>query len=81
MLDCCSYAYSQTWWTSVAWCVHAAAVWAVMRMMALPVSLPWGELMAYTGYMFVPACLILLVGMAGGACVRVCVRGWGEHTP
>lgn len=50
----------------MAWFVHLLVAKAVLRSMALPASVPWVELAAYTGYSFVPVCLSILAGQLGG---------------
>ncbi len=58
----------QVWYTGCAWAVHCIVASVLLRMMSLPIPLPWSELIAYTGYVFVPACATLLVNMSGSEC-------------
>ncbi|EFJ49310.1 hypothetical protein VOLCADRAFT_104419 [Volvox carteri f. nagariensis] len=58
--------YPLAWSASVAWLMHLLLAKAVLRAMALPASVPWVELAAYTGYSFVPVCLSIAVGQLGG---------------
>ncbi len=50
----------------MAWGTHTAVALLLVRAMGLPTSLPWVELLCYTGYAFVPASLTLVVGVGAG---------------
>jgi hypothetical protein len=83
-----SFLGAQVWWTGAGWCAHACVAWLLLRLMALPPGatggLPWAELFAYAGYVFVPACWTLLAGMLAGewACgAGACLTIWLENRP
>ncbi len=57
----------QVWSSCVAWLVHLLLAKALLRAMALPASVPWLELAAYTGYTFVPVCAAIVAGQLAGA--------------
>ncbi|GFR48582.1 hypothetical protein Agub_g10485 [Astrephomene gubernaculifera] len=58
--------YPLVWSAGMAWFVHLLVAKAVLRAMALPASVPWLELAAYTGYPFVPICLAIAAGQLAG---------------
>lgn len=56
----------QIYGAGVAWGIH----WAVARLLLKGMSVssvPWSELLAYTGYAFFPVCLAILAGSLLGA--------------
>ncbi|GIL76058.1 hypothetical protein Vretimale_5693 [Volvox reticuliferus] len=59
-------AYPLGWSACMAWLAHLLLAKLVLRAMALPASVPWVELAAYTGYSFVPVCLSIVAGQLGG---------------
>lgn len=58
--------YALVWAGLVAWVVHLLVARFILRAMNLPASVPWLELVAYTGYTFVPACASILAGQLAG---------------
>lgn len=58
--------YSTVWNASLSWLLHAVVLAVILRAMALPASVPWLDLLAYTGYAYVPACIIIIAGVLGG---------------
>lgn len=62
-----TFSVLQVWYAAAAWGIHTAVAILLVRAMGLPTSLPWVELICYTGYVFVPACLTLLAGICAGA--------------
>ncbi|GLC50234.1 hypothetical protein PLESTB_000357300 [Pleodorina starrii] len=58
--------YPLVWSACMAWLAHLLVAKLVLRAMALPASVPWVELAAYTGYSFVPVCLSIAAGQLGG---------------
>ena len=59
----------------MAWGAHTLLAYALLKGMNLPTMVSWGELGAYVGYTFVPACAVVALGMVGGGC-RGCVAVW-----
>lgn len=59
--------YPLVWSSCMAWLVHLLLAKALLRAMALPASVPWLELAAYTGYTFVPVCAAIVAGQLAGA--------------
>lgn len=57
---------SQMWSALASWGLHVLLAKGLLRAMALPSSAPWLELLAYTGYTFVPVVLSMLAGLAAG---------------
>jgi hypothetical protein len=57
--------YSAVWGACLSWVVHLAVAKVVLKAMQLS-SVPYLELLAYTGYAFLPACSSALVGHATG---------------
>ncbi|KAG2438180.1 hypothetical protein HXX76_005786 [Chlamydomonas incerta] len=70
--------YPLVWSGAMAWLVHLLVAKAVLRAMALPASVPWVELAAYTGYTFVPVCASILVGQAAGRWAYLAAWGYGS---
>lgn len=68
----------QVWSGAMAWLVHLLVAKAVLRAMALPASVPWVELAAYTGYTFVPVCVAILAGQAAGRWAYLAAWGYGS---
>ncbi|KAG2493523.1 hypothetical protein HYH03_008337 [Edaphochlamys debaryana] len=58
--------YPLVWSACMAWLVHLLVAKAILRAMALPASVPWVELAAYTGYSFIPICASVAAGQLGG---------------
>ena len=56
----------QVWIICVTWGLHALLLSVILRTMSLPASVPWVEVFAYTGYSYVPACIIIGAGILGG---------------
>jgi hypothetical protein len=50
---------------SLAWGVHWFAAWLLLKGMNVP-GVPWSELLAYTGYTFVPICFSVVGGCLAG---------------
>lgn len=66
----------QAWNACFSWVLHAGLLASLLRAMALPASVPWLDLFAYTGYAYVPACAIIVAGvLAGGRRWRGAGRG------
>ena len=61
----------------MSWCLHAVLLSVILRTMSLPASIPWVEVFAYTGYVYVPACLIITAGIIGGECREGRAQRWG----
>ena len=57
---------SQAWNACFSWVLHAGLLASLLRAMALPASVPWLDLFAYTGYAYVPACAIIVAGVLAG---------------
>jgi len=49
----------------LAWAVHWFAAWLLLKGMNVP-GVPWSELLAYTGYTFVPICFSVIGGCLAG---------------
>jgi hypothetical protein len=59
----------QVYGTSVAWGVHWCVAWLILRAMSVP-GIAWSELLAYTGYPFVPVCAAVVAKQLGGAAMQ-----------
>lgn len=60
----------QAWNACFSWVLHAGLLAFLLRAMALPATVPWLDLFAYTGYAYIPACAIIVAGVLAGGCVQ-----------
>ncbi|KAJ9515600.1 hypothetical protein QJQ45_021702, partial [Haematococcus lacustris] len=68
----CSH-HRHVWYSGMSWAAHTLLAYALLRAMCLPASLPWAELLSYTGYSFLHCCVTLMAGMLAGSWAwRVC---------
>jgi len=58
--------YAAAWSGCWSWGVNALVMYVVLRAMSLPSSVPWMELLSYTGYSYVYACVIVGTGVLFG---------------
>ncbi len=59
------YWHAQVYGAGVAWAAH----WAVARLLLRGMNVggvAWSELLAYTGYPFVPVCIAIVLGFLAG---------------
>eukprot|EP00877_Chromochloris_zofingiensis_P014098 jgi/Chrzof1/8942/Cz03g30040.t1 len=68
---------SMIYGASLAWGMHWLVARLILRGMNVP-GVAWSELLAYTGYPFVPICLSIVAGCIGGKWAYYAVWGYGS---
>jgi YIF1 len=52
-----------------AWAAHWLLVKVIFSLLGIPSAVPFLEVVAYSGYSFVPICLLAVVGAASGGLI------------